>query len=87
MKIHIYYPCRFEGIAGFYKGLVPGLLRVTPACCITFVVYENMITYLLHGDKTGDKTDNNSEHTGSFDDKIANVTENRESKSVDENDT
>ncbi|KPP64723.1 Mitochondrial folate transporter/carrier-like, partial [Scleropages formosus] len=32
---------RNEGLIGFYKGIVPNLLRVTPACCITFVVYEN----------------------------------------------
>lgn len=38
--------CRNEGTRGFYKGLVPGVLKVTPACCITFVVYEHMITFL-----------------------------------------
>ncbi|XP_074656301.1 solute carrier family 25 member 32-like [Tubulanus polymorphus] len=38
---------RFEGVYGFYKGLAPSLLRVTPACCITFVVYENVISSLL----------------------------------------
>lgn len=37
---------------GFYKGLLPALLRVTPACCITFVVYENLISYFLHSDQT-----------------------------------
>lgn len=37
---------RKEGSFGFYKGMVPSLLRVTPACCITFLVYEN-ITHLL----------------------------------------
>lgn len=37
---------RNEGTRGFYKGLVPGVLKVTPACCITFVVYEHMITFL-----------------------------------------
>jgi len=31
-----------EGIAGFYKGLLPSLLRVTPATAVTFVVYENV---------------------------------------------
>ncbi|XP_060084743.1 mitochondrial folate transporter/carrier-like [Ylistrum balloti] len=36
---------RYEGWRGFYKGLLPSLLRVTPACCITFVVYENIISY------------------------------------------
>ncbi|KAK3595657.1 hypothetical protein CHS0354_026875 [Potamilus streckersoni] len=35
---------KYEGLMGFFKGLVPGLIRVTPACCITFVVYENLIT-------------------------------------------
>ena len=39
---------------------MPGLLRVTPACCITFVVYENMITYLLHNNKTTDTNENAS---------------------------
>ncbi|GAB1600581.1 mitochondrial folate transporter/carrier-like isoform X1 [Argonauta hians] len=34
---------RCEGIGGFYKGLGPNLLRVTPACCITFLVYETMM--------------------------------------------
>uniref|UniRef100_A0A8C4NMD1 Solute carrier family 25 member 32 n=1 Tax=Eptatretus burgeri TaxID=7764 RepID=A0A8C4NMD1_EPTBU len=33
---------RNEGLRGFYKGMVPNILRVTPACCITFVVYEQM---------------------------------------------
>lgn len=47
---------KHEGVRGFYKGLLPALLRVTPACCITFVVYENLITFLLHRNK-GDKQD------------------------------
>lgn len=34
---------RYEGLTGFYKGFIPNLLRVTPACCITFLVYETMI--------------------------------------------
>jgi len=38
---------RNEGVVGFYKGIVPSLLRVTPACCITFVIYENIAHYLL----------------------------------------
>ena len=33
---------RNEGGRGFYKGLLPSLLRVTPATAITFVVYENV---------------------------------------------
>ncbi|XP_064194115.1 solute carrier family 25 member 32-like [Anguilla rostrata] len=38
---------RNEGAVGFYKGMVPNLLRVTPACCITFVVYEKVSYFLL----------------------------------------
>lgn len=38
---------RFEGIVGFYKGLLPNLLRVTPATAITFVVYEHVSHFLL----------------------------------------
>jgi solute carrier family 25 folate transporter 32 len=37
---------RREGIGGFYKGMVPALCRVVPACCITFVVYEFMLREL-----------------------------------------
>ena len=35
-----------EGWRGFFKGIVPNLIRVTPACCITFVCYENVMHYL-----------------------------------------
>lgn len=31
-----------EGVRGFYKGLVPNMLRVLPSTCVTFLVYENM---------------------------------------------
>lgn len=37
-----------ENIGGFYKGIVPTLYRVVPACCITFVVYEFVLTELKH---------------------------------------
>lgn len=30
------------GISGFYKGVVPNIIRVLPATCITFGVYEQM---------------------------------------------
>jgi len=39
-----------EGLKGFYKGMFPSLLRVTPACCITFLVYENISHFLLSKD-------------------------------------
>lgn len=38
---------RFEGYKGFYKGLVPNILRVTPATAITFVVYEKVSKLLV----------------------------------------
>jgi solute carrier family 25 folate transporter 32 len=31
-----------EGLAGFYKGLGPNLLRVVPSTCVMFLVYENV---------------------------------------------
>ena len=31
-----------EGVQGFYKGLVPNLVKVLPTTCITFIVYENV---------------------------------------------
>uniref|UniRef100_A0A6J0SW58 Solute carrier family 25 member 32 n=1 Tax=Pogona vitticeps TaxID=103695 RepID=A0A6J0SW58_9SAUR len=43
---------RNEGVYGFYKGIVPNVIRVTPACCITFVVYEK-VSHLLLGLKNG----------------------------------
>jgi solute carrier family 25 folate transporter 32 len=41
---------RSEGLAGFYKGLGPNLLRVLPSTWVTFLVYENTRRYIL---KTG----------------------------------
>ena len=35
-----------ERFYGFYKGLIPCLLRVTPAASVTFIVYENLLTFL-----------------------------------------
>ena len=37
---------RNEGVHGFYKGLLPSILRVTPATCVTMVVYEYAL--ILH---------------------------------------
>ena len=39
---------RKEGLAGFYKGLGPNLLRVMPSTWVTFLVYEKA-TVLLPG--------------------------------------
>lgn len=38
---------RQESVHGFYKGIVPNVIRVTPACCITFVVYEKVSQFLF----------------------------------------
>ncbi|KAI5310667.1 hypothetical protein KEM55_003790 [Ascosphaera atra] len=35
-----------EHIRGFYKGLVPNLVRVLPNTCVTFLVYENTKRWL-----------------------------------------
>ncbi|KAI0167144.1 mitochondrial carrier [Hypoxylon sp. FL1284] len=35
-----------EGWRGFYRGVVPGVVRVLPATWVTFLVYENMKYYL-----------------------------------------
>ena len=37
-----------EGLAGFYKGLGPNLLRVLPSTWVTFLVYEKTKVYLGH---------------------------------------
>lgn len=51
---------RNEGIVGYYKGLLPNLLRVVPSTCVTFLVYENArwaLPRVFHGqedDAVGD---------------------------------
>ncbi|KAI1498506.1 mitochondrial carrier domain-containing protein [Biscogniauxia marginata] len=35
-----------EGWRGFYRGIVPGVVRVMPATWVTFLVYENVKFYL-----------------------------------------
>jgi solute carrier family 25 folate transporter 32 len=37
---------RDEGIPGFYRGVIPGVVRVMPATWVTFLVYENVKYYL-----------------------------------------
>lgn len=32
---------RGEGMRGLFKGITPNLLKVVPACSVTYVVYEN----------------------------------------------
>lgn len=38
-----------EGLPGFYRGLVPNMLKVVPAVSITYLVYETVITALSNG--------------------------------------
>lgn len=35
-----------EGLRGFYKGLVPNVLRVMPQSALTFLVYESVMRVL-----------------------------------------
>jgi hypothetical protein len=35
-----------EGLAGFYKGLLPSLLRVVPQSAVTLTVYEGLVLLL-----------------------------------------
>ncbi|OAA77659.1 Mitochondrial carrier domain protein [Akanthomyces lecanii RCEF 1005] len=37
---------REEGLRGFYRGVVPGVVRVMPATWVTFLVYENVKFHL-----------------------------------------
>lgn len=39
-----------EGVKGFYKGIVPNILRVMPQSALTFLVYETVIKFI---DSTG----------------------------------
>ena len=38
---------RNEGIRGFYRGLLPNIIKVVPAVSISYVVYEKMKKYLI----------------------------------------
>lgn len=40
------HPPQREGPAGFYKGLVPNVLRVMPQSALTFLVYETVMRAL-----------------------------------------
>jgi solute carrier family 25 phosphate transporter 23/24/25/41 len=35
-----------EGLAGFYRGLIPNLLKVVPAVSISYLVYETILKAL-----------------------------------------
>lgn len=42
MKQEFMKTMRGEGVRGFYRGLLPNLLKVVPAASITYIVYEAM---------------------------------------------
>lgn len=42
MKQEFMNTMRGEGVRGFYRGLLPNLLKVVPAASITYIVYEAM---------------------------------------------
>jgi hypothetical protein len=42
-----------EGLAGFYKGLAPSLLRVMPQSAITLAVYEGLLQW-MNADASGE---------------------------------
>lgn len=41
---------RYEGVRGFYKGLVPYLLHVLPNICIVFLTYEVLVNKMNERD-------------------------------------
>ncbi|KAI1342652.1 mitochondrial folate carrier protein [Xylariaceae sp. FL0016] len=43
-----------EGLRGFYRGIIPGVVRVMPATWVTFLVYENVKYHLPHWMEDGD---------------------------------
>lgn len=38
---------RSEGVAGFYKGMLPNILKVAPSIAIAFVTYEFVKSWLF----------------------------------------
>ncbi|ANZ74551.1 BA75_00457T0 [Komagataella pastoris] len=48
-----------EGVPGLYKGIIPNLMRVLPATCITLAVYENTKNLLNGTSNRKNNIDNN----------------------------
>jgi solute carrier family 25 folate transporter 32 len=46
LKDVIFKTYKNEKLYGFYKGLIPALIRVVPAASVTFIVYENLLQFL-----------------------------------------
>lgn len=46
-KLKLYFIFRHNGVRGYYKGLLPNIMRVVPATALTFVVYEHTSHFLL----------------------------------------
>lgn len=49
-----------EGLRGYYKGMVPNVIRVLPSTCLTFVVYESLSRFFRTAGKS--ESDNNNSH-------------------------
>jgi hypothetical protein len=43
MPMYLCITLRNEGVAGFFRGIVPNCLKVAPNAALTFVVYEECL--------------------------------------------
>jgi solute carrier family 25 thiamine pyrophosphate transporter 19 len=43
---------RHEGIAGFYRGYIPGMIKAAPAAAITFYVYGQLSDWMIYLNQT-----------------------------------
>jgi hypothetical protein len=41
-----------EGVVGFYRGLVPNILKVVPAVSISYLVYETVMKAVSNGNNS-----------------------------------
>ena len=54
MRSVISYIGRKQSLSGFYRGLPTNLIRILPSTCLTFVVYEQLLSILNQQQKTMD---------------------------------
>ena len=45
-----------EGLVGFYRGLIPNILKVVPAVSVSYLVYETVIKALSNGNTYNEKS-------------------------------
>lgn len=53
-----------EGLRGFYRGLVPSLMRVMPQSAITLMVYEGLVKVLEGGQQGGSTSEQEQQLAG-----------------------